>query len=169
MMKDKTISASSAAMAFQPLFAVKVEDGFWSPRYDLWRTTTIPDVLEKLETRSHVAENLELAARGATSGHQGNYFYDGQLYEALRGASDYLAAKPDATLETAIDRWSLDSEICPVITHPHPNCSIPRCYITLLDVTVGIGTTLIVLILVDEEFPFNLKTAHDALNSWWTW
>ena len=92
-------------MAFQPLSAVKIEDDFWSPRYNLWRTTTIPDVLGKLETRSHVAENFNLAARGATSGHQGNYFYDGLLYESLRGASDYLAATPDATLEAAIDRW----------------------------------------------------------------
>ena len=92
-------------MAFQPLPAVTVEDGFWSPRYALWRSTTIPDVLEKLETRSHVAENLVLAACGATSGHQGHYFFDGLLYESLRGASDYLAVEPDATLEAAVDRW----------------------------------------------------------------
>ncbi|MBR0057308.1 MAG: glycoside hydrolase family 127 protein [Kiritimatiellae bacterium] len=94
------------AMAFQPLSAVKVEDAFWSPRYALWRMTTIPDVLGKLESRSHVAQNLELAARGATSGHQGHYFFDGLLCEALRGASDYLAAQPDAALEGAIDRWA---------------------------------------------------------------
>ena len=96
----------NSAMAFQPLSAVKVEDDFWSPRYALWSSTTIPDVLGKLETRSHVAENLNLAANGATSGHQGNYFYDGLLYESLRGASDYLAVNPDATLEAAIDRWA---------------------------------------------------------------
>ena len=45
----------NAAMAFQPLPAVKVEDDFWLPRYNLWRSTTIPDVLGKLASRSHVA------------------------------------------------------------------------------------------------------------------
>ena len=93
-------------MTFQPLSAVKVEDGFWSPRYNLWRSVTISDVLEKLEKRSHVAKNLELAVCGATSGHQGHYFFDGLLCETLRGASDYLAAKPDAAIEAAIDRWT---------------------------------------------------------------
>ncbi len=96
---------AKSSMPFQSISAVKVEDAFWSPRYDLWRSTTIPDVLAKLETRSHVAESLELAAAGVTSGHKGQYFYDGLLYETLRGASDYLAAKPDSALEASIDHW----------------------------------------------------------------
>ncbi len=114
-----------AAMAFQPLSAVKVEDDFWSPRYALWRSTTIPDVLGKLESRSGVRSNFELASRSATSGHQGNYFYDGQLFEALRGASDYIAAKPDAALEAAIDRW-----IVPITAAQRPDGYLnTRCQI----------------------------------------
>ena len=113
----------NSAMAFQPLSAVKVEDDFWSPRYNLWRTTTIPDVLAKLEGRSGVKSNFELAARGATIGHQGDYFYDGQLFEALRGASDYLAASPDSAREAAIDRW-----IAPIAAAQRPDGYInTRC------------------------------------------
>lgn len=115
----------NAAMAFQPLPSVKVEDDFWSPRYNLWRSTTIPDVLAKMESRSGIRSNFELAARGATSGHQGNYFYDGQLFEALRGASDYIAAKPDAALEAAIDRW-----IVPIAAAQRPDGYLnTRCQI----------------------------------------
>ena len=99
------LAAPRAELTFADVSSVKVEDTFWSPRYALWRGTTIPDVLEKLETRSHVAANLELAATGAKGGHRGAYFFDGLLCESLRGASDYLAAKPDAALEAKIDRF----------------------------------------------------------------
>ena len=91
---------------FRPLHEVKIEDDFWSPRYEIWRGTTIPDVLDKLETRSRVARNLELASWGEPFENKGNYFYDGLLYESLRGASDYLAVKPDDALAARIDRWA---------------------------------------------------------------
>ena len=95
-----------AMETFRPLHEVKIEDDFWSPRYELWRRTTIPDVLGKLETRSGVARNLELASWGEPFENKGNYFYDGLLYESLRGASDYLAANPDDALAARIDRWA---------------------------------------------------------------
>ena len=100
------LAAPRAELTFADVSSVKIEDAFWSPRYALWRGTTIPDVLEKLEMRSHVAANLELAAKGAKGGHRGAYFFDGLLCESLRGASDYLAAKPDAALEAKIDRFA---------------------------------------------------------------
>ena len=99
------LAALRAELMFPDVSSVKIDDAFWSPRYALWRGTTIPDVLEKLETRSHVAANLELAATGAKGGHRGAYFFDGLLCESLRGASDYLAAKPDVALEAKIDRF----------------------------------------------------------------
>ena len=40
-------------------------DPFWSPKFALWRKVTIPDVLDKLETRSGAMENLDRAARRA--------------------------------------------------------------------------------------------------------
>ena len=100
------LAAPRAELTFADVSSVRIDDAFWSPRYALWRGTTIPDVLEKLETRSHVAANLELAAKGAKGGHRGAYFRDGLLCETLRGASDYLAAKPDAALEAKIDRFA---------------------------------------------------------------
>ena len=102
----QALAAPRAELTFADVSSVRIDDAFWSPRYALWRGTTISDVLEKLETRSHVAANLELAAKGAKGGHRGAYFFDGLLCETLRGASDYLAAKPDAALEAKIDRFA---------------------------------------------------------------
>lgn len=78
---------------------VVVEDPFWSPKFALWRTVTIPDVLDKLEKRSGAIENLDRAARRERGGHRGAPFFDGLLFETVRGASDYLAARPDPALE----------------------------------------------------------------------
>ena len=78
---------------------VVVEDPFWSPKFGLWRTVTIPDVIDKLEKRSGALENLDRAARRERGGHRGAPFFDGLLFETVRGASDYLAAEPDPALE----------------------------------------------------------------------
>ena len=111
-MKSLTWAAFSAAtltlwakpaMTFAPIDSVVVEDGFWSPRFDLWRTKTLPDVLDKLDQRSHVVSNFVLAAAGARSGHEGCYFFDGLQYEAIRGASDYLRRYPSDGLDRRLD------------------------------------------------------------------
>ena len=73
------------AMTFGSIDSVVVEDAFWSPRFDLWRTKTLPDVFDKLDRRSHAVSNFVLAAAGARSGHAGCYFFDGLQYEAIRG------------------------------------------------------------------------------------
>ena len=90
-------------MTFAHSRAVQVSDPFWSPRFELWRTRTIPDVLDKLEHRSHAVANFDLAARGAKKGHRGEFFFDGLLAEAIRGASDYLGRGPSPDLDHRLD------------------------------------------------------------------
>ena len=82
---------------------VKVQDAFWSPKFAQWRKVTIPDVLDKLEKRSGAMENLERAAKREKGAHRGSPFFDGLLFEAIRGISDYLAAEDDPELRKRIE------------------------------------------------------------------
>ena len=98
-----TASRLVPAMRFAEARAVRVEDPFWSPRFDLWRTKTIGDVFDKLEAKSHAVNNFDLAAKKETKGHYGAYFFDGLLLEAIRGACDYLARYPSPELDRRLD------------------------------------------------------------------
>ena len=93
----------SAALTFAKSADVQVRDDFWSPRFELWRTVTIPDVFDKYEKRSFAIRNFDRAAAGRTQGHDGLDFYDGNLLEAIRGASDYLARYPSKELDGRLD------------------------------------------------------------------
>jgi DUF1680 family protein len=105
------------------LTAVKIHDPFWSPKLRVWDSITVNDVFDKLEghyvpdrqdlidekaamghTRD-VLVNFDAVARGDknTGVHDGPPWYDGLLYETIRGAADLLAQYPDARLEQKID------------------------------------------------------------------
>lgn len=88
----------SKAMKFASPAQVTIDDGFWKPRYELWRKVTIPDILDKDEKRGHMMENFDLAAKGAKAGWKGAAYYDGLVCEAIRGAADYLLRVPDDAL-----------------------------------------------------------------------
>ncbi|PWU05211.1 MAG: six-hairpin glycosidase, partial [Bacteroidetes bacterium] len=104
---------------------VKIQDPFWSPRLKLWDTKTVYDVFDKLEgkyepdrqdlinekekwgrTRNALL-NFDRVARGDknTQQHDGPPWYDGLLYETIRGASDLLVSHPDKILESKIDAY----------------------------------------------------------------
>ena len=81
--------------------SVRVEDAFWSPRYEKWEHVTVGDMLDKFEGNdpAHFAcgvdafENFDLVASGARDigRHAGPPWYDGLVYETIRGISDLLA------------------------------------------------------------------------------
>ena len=98
-----SLALCSAVMTFAKCADVEVSDDFWSPRFELWRTVTIPDVFEKFEKRSFALRNFDRAAAGRREGHYGCYFYDGILLEAVSGASDYLARYPSGRLDALLD------------------------------------------------------------------
>jgi DUF1680 family protein len=104
---------------------VRVDDPFWSPKLKVWDTKTVYDVFDKLEGKYEpdrpdiIAEkaklgrtrnaflNFDMVAQGKknTQLHDGPPWYDGLVYETIRGAADLLAEYPDATLEKKIDAY----------------------------------------------------------------
>lgn len=104
---------------------VSVNDLFWSPKLKVWDAKTVYDVFDKLEgnyepdrkdlidekakmgrTRNAFL-NFDLVAQGKknTGQHDGPPWYDGLVYETIRGAADLLAEYPDPKLETKIDSY----------------------------------------------------------------
>ena len=95
--------------------SVRVEDAFWSPRYEKWEHVTVGDMLDKFEGNdpAHFAcgvdafENFDLVASGARDigRHAGPPWYDGLVYETIRGISDLLAQRPDPALKARVDGY----------------------------------------------------------------
>lgn len=123
-------SASAQASSIhiiQPasLREVKVNDPFWSPKYKVWTTKTVYDVFDKLEgkynpDRKDLIEenkkwgrtrnaflNFDRVAKGDKNTQQfdGPPWYDGLVYETIRGAADLLWQYPDKKLELKIDGY----------------------------------------------------------------
>ena len=108
-----------------PLQQVRVNDLFWSPKLAVWDSRTVYDVLDKLEghyqpDRQDLMEekvnlgrtrnaflNFDLVAQGEknTGNHDGPPWYDGLVYETIRGAADLLVQYPDSLLEAKLDRY----------------------------------------------------------------
>lgn len=104
---------------------VKVNDLFWSPKLKVWDSRTVYDVFDKLEghyepDRKDLIEekvklgrtrnaflNFDWVAQGKknTGQHDGPPWYDGLVYETIRGAADLLAEYPDPKLERKIDGY----------------------------------------------------------------
>ncbi|WP_195998610.1 beta-L-arabinofuranosidase domain-containing protein, partial [Alistipes onderdonkii] len=107
----------SGTAKIRPLEAgsVRVEDAFWGPRYEKWEHVTVGDMLNKFEGNdpAHFAcgvdafENFDLVASGARDigRHAGPPWYDGLVYETIRGISDLLAQRPDPALKARVDGY----------------------------------------------------------------
>ncbi len=122
-----SVQSSAQEHTIHPLTlqSVKVNDSFWSPKIRVWNTVTVYDVLDKLEGKyeidrpdtkaekertghtSDAFHNFDLVAQGKTNigQHDGPPWYDGLVYETIRGAADILAEYPDAKLEKKLDAY----------------------------------------------------------------
>ena len=87
-----------------PIRQVVIDDAFWSPRFQVWRAVTIPDCFAKFE-RDGALTNFDRVRDGLSDGHGGPAWYDGLIYEMIRGSADFLAATPDAALEARLDGY----------------------------------------------------------------
>jgi len=87
-----------------PIRDVHVTDAFWAPRLKLWSMTTVNDVFDKFE-RDGAFRNFDRVAGITEGGHDGPPWYDGLVYETIRGASDFLISNPDKDLEARLDRY----------------------------------------------------------------
>ena len=102
-------SALSAQLQTHPLQPVPIQqvtldDGFWSPKMKVWRTVTIPDCFAKFEKDGALA-NFDKIRDGQKGPHGGPPWYDGLIYEMIRGSADFLAAGRDAALEKRLDGY----------------------------------------------------------------
>lgn len=96
---------------------VRIEDAFWSPKLDIWRKITTNDVLNKFEGKytpfpgstdtRNAFRNFDRVAEGQRDikQHDGPEWYDGLVYESIRGIADFLASHPNKELEKRIDGY----------------------------------------------------------------
>ncbi len=96
---------------------VLISDPFWSPRFEQWTRITSRDVLDKFEgkhthttpvqTTKDAFRNFDRVADGerGTRTHTGFPWFDGLVYETIRGLADLLAQSPDEELEARIDGY----------------------------------------------------------------
>ena len=94
---------------------VKVNDAFWKPKLDLYATTTANDVLDKFEAKNlttaeerdknNVFKNFDDVAHGkkGTNHHAGLPWFDGLVYESIRGIGDLLKQHPNPQVEARLD------------------------------------------------------------------
>ena len=83
---------------------VSIEDEFWSPKLKVWRDVTIPDCFAKFE-KDGALTNFDKIRDGLGGEHGGPQWYDGLIYEMIRGCADFLAAERDPALEARLDGY----------------------------------------------------------------
>ncbi|MCC3375036.1 glycoside hydrolase family 127 protein [Cohnella sp. REN36] len=86
-----------------PVRSVRIDDAFWSPKLRIVRDVTAYDVLTKFESDGAM-QNFDFVADGAEDGyHCGEPWFDGLIYETIRGLSDLLAVHDDEELNRRVD------------------------------------------------------------------
>lgn len=100
-----------------PVHRATIQDAFWSPKFQLWSTTTAADVLDKFEgkhlgsaeeqRKNNVFGNFDKIAAGKKGGgqHAGLPWFDGLIYETIRGIGDLTIQYPDAGLQARLDGY----------------------------------------------------------------
>lgn len=94
----------SDTIQFAGIKDVKVTDSFWQPKLKQWESVTANDVLDKFE-RDSVPGNFSKVANGDrdTHNHAGLPWFDGLIYESIRGIADLMVQNPDAALKARTD------------------------------------------------------------------
>jgi DUF1680 family protein len=82
-----------------PIQSVKIEDAFWGPRLNVWKSVTLKDVLDKFEAAG-AFRNFDRVAGTLEGKHEGPPWFYGLIYETIRGASDLLITYRDQLLSS---------------------------------------------------------------------
>jgi DUF1680 family protein len=102
----RTAAQPSIQLTPVPIQSVTIKDSFWSPKRTVWQEVTIPDAFTKFENdRGGALNNFDRVRDGKLDGHAGPPWYDGLIYEMIRGSSDFLAARRDPGLERRLDGY----------------------------------------------------------------
>lgn len=122
---SRTANVGAADSLKYEVADVKINDAFWSPKLKLWQTKTVNDVFDKFEGKytphgdglekdfknlgmtRNAFLNFDLVAEGkrGIGRHHGPPWYDGLIYETIRGSADLLSIYPDSALEKRIDGY----------------------------------------------------------------
>jgi DUF1680 family protein len=102
----ESAAQSSNRLTAVPIQSVTIQDSFWSPKRKIWQEVTMADCFTKFENdRGGALNNFDRVRDGKSDGHAGPPWYDGLIYEMIRGAADFLAAKRNPVLEARIDGY----------------------------------------------------------------
>jgi hypothetical protein len=85
-----------------PFTAVEVGPGFWAPRMETNRQTTVPYCFDRCEETGRIS-NFVAAAEKNPDGFEGIFFNDSDVFKIVEGASYALALKPDPELDKYLD------------------------------------------------------------------
>ncbi len=85
-----------------PFTNVKVQDAFWTPRFETNRTVTVRYDFQKCEETGRIA-NFEVAGGLMKGGFQGIFFNDSDVVKVIEGAAYTLATHPDPELGRYLD------------------------------------------------------------------
>lgn len=89
-----------------PIERVVIDDGFWTPKRDIWRSVTLWDCFRKFEEQEGGSlNNFDRVRDGLTGGHTSNPWQDGLVYEMIRAAADFLRSQPDPELVKKLDGY----------------------------------------------------------------
>ncbi|HEY3284086.1 MAG TPA: beta-L-arabinofuranosidase domain-containing protein, partial [Armatimonadota bacterium] len=89
-----------------PIRQVTLDDPFWSPKLGLWREVTLSDCFTKFESdHGGAIGNFDLVRDHQAGRHAGTPWYDGLIYEMIRGAADFLVQQRSPSLEARIDGY----------------------------------------------------------------
>lgn len=96
---------------------VVINDAFWTPKLKQWAAKTSNDVLDKFEAKhktnpeerlsENTFTNFDDVANGkaGTGKHAGLPWFDGLVYESIRGIGDLLKIYPDNSLKKRVDGY----------------------------------------------------------------
>lgn len=89
-----------------PIESVEIDDGFWSPKRKVWQETTIRDCFAKFESyQTGTLNNFDRVRDGQHGNHAGDPWWDGLVYEMIRGSADFMRSHSDPELERQIDGY----------------------------------------------------------------
>ncbi len=85
-----------------PFTAVRIEDGFWSPRMETNRKVTLPFDFRKCEETGRI-DNFAKAGGLMEGAFEGIYFNDSDVFKVVEGAAYALHLYPDPELDRYLD------------------------------------------------------------------
>lgn len=81
-----------------------IDDAFWSPRLETWRTITLPHVMQQCEDTGRL-RNFDRAAGLLGDAFEGRVYDDSDVYKTLEGAAYAHALQPEAALDLRVGDW----------------------------------------------------------------